>query len=109
VLSRWSSVLRPPQTSHLASPWTSLLQLIPAVTMAVVHRPDETSPVPSPTLCDAVHRQHPAPPTPEGPSRLHSRFLTASMAFAFADKHGSLWFPFRANISTLPCNAQHCH
>ena len=28
VLSQWSSVLWPPPTSHPASPWTSLLQLI---------------------------------------------------------------------------------
>ena len=72
VLSRWSSVLWPPPTSHLASPWTSLLQLMPAVTMAVDHRPDETSPAEYRSL--AVFRrllsQHPAPHTPEGPSRL---------------------------------------
>ena len=50
LLSRWSSVLWPPPTSHPASPWTSLLQLIPVVTMSVNHRPDETSPVPSSTV-----------------------------------------------------------
>ena len=50
MLSRWSSVLWPPPTSHPASPWTSLLQLIPAITMGVGHRPNETSPVPSPTF-----------------------------------------------------------
>ena len=50
LLSRWSSVLWPPPTSHPASPWTSLLQLIPAITMGVDHRPNETSPVPSPTF-----------------------------------------------------------
>jgi hypothetical protein len=33
-----------------ASPWTSLLQLMPAITMGVDHQPDETSPVPSPTF-----------------------------------------------------------
>jgi len=50
VLSRWSSVLWPPPTSHPASPWISLLQLIPAITMGVGHRPNETSPVPSSTF-----------------------------------------------------------
>jgi hypothetical protein len=50
VLSQWSSVLWPPPTSPPASFWISLLQLIPVVTMAVDHRPDETSPVPSPTF-----------------------------------------------------------
>ena len=50
MLSQWSSVLWPPPTSHPASLWTSLPQLIPAVTVRVVHRPSETSPVPSPTF-----------------------------------------------------------
>ena len=50
MLSRWSSVLWPPPTSHPASPWISLLQLIPAITMGVDHRPNETSPVPSSTF-----------------------------------------------------------
>ena len=50
MLSRWSSVLWPPPTSHPASPWTSLPQLIPAVTADVGHRPSETSPVPPTTF-----------------------------------------------------------
>jgi hypothetical protein len=50
MLSRWSSVLWPPPTSHPASLWISLHQLIPAITMDVDHRPNETSPVPSPTF-----------------------------------------------------------
>ena len=50
VLSPWSSVLWPPPTSHPASPWTSPHWLIPAVTLRVGQRPDETSPVPSPTF-----------------------------------------------------------
>jgi len=50
MLSRWSSVLWPPPTSHPAFPWISLLQLIPAITMGVGHRPNETSPVPSSTF-----------------------------------------------------------
>jgi len=50
MLSRWSSVLWPPPTSHPASPWISLLQLIPEVTVDVGHRPGETSPVPSPAF-----------------------------------------------------------
>jgi hypothetical protein len=55
-LSRWSLVLWPPPTSHPASSWISLHQLIPVVTMAVNRRPSETSPpefhsgVPSPTF-----------------------------------------------------------
>ena len=47
LLSRWSTVLWPPPTSHQASGWTSLLQLIPVITVDVGHRPNETSPVPS--------------------------------------------------------------
>jgi len=54
MLSLLSTVLRTSPTSHPASPWTSLLQLAPAVTMAVVHRLDETSPVPSPTFTTLV-------------------------------------------------------
>ena len=50
LLSWWSTVLWPPPTSHQASGWTSLLQLIPVITVGVGHRPDETSPVPSPTV-----------------------------------------------------------
>jgi len=49
-LSRWSSVLWPPPTSHPAFPWISLLQLISAITMDVDHRPNETSPVPPSTF-----------------------------------------------------------
>ena len=50
LLSRWSSVIWPPPTSHPASSWISPLRLIPFVTMAVGHRPDEISPVPSSTV-----------------------------------------------------------
>ena len=50
LLSRWSSVVWPPPTSHPASSWTSPLRLIPFVTVDVGHRPDEISPVPSPTF-----------------------------------------------------------
>jgi hypothetical protein len=50
LLSLSSSVLWPPPTSHPAFRWTSLLQLIPAVTVGVDHRPDEISPVPSPAF-----------------------------------------------------------
>ena len=38
--------LWPPPTSHPASSWISLHQLIPFVTVVVGYRPDETSPVP---------------------------------------------------------------
>ena len=44
------STLWPHPTSHPASSWTSPLRLIPFVTMAVGHRPSETSPVPSSTF-----------------------------------------------------------
>ena len=44
------STLWPPPTSHTASSWISPLRLIPFVTMAVDHRPDEISPVPSSTF-----------------------------------------------------------
>jgi hypothetical protein len=50
MLSCSSSVLWPPPTSHPASRQTSLLQLIPAVTVDVGHRPSETSPVSSPAF-----------------------------------------------------------
>ena len=49
-MSRWSSVIWPPPTSHPASSWISPLRLIPFVTLAVSHRPDEISPVPSSTF-----------------------------------------------------------
>ena len=44
------STIWPPPTSHPASSWISHLRLIPFVTLAVGHRPDETSPVPSPAF-----------------------------------------------------------
>ena len=50
LLSCLSMVLWPPPTSHLTSRWTSLPQLIPTVTAVLFHRPDETSPVPSPAF-----------------------------------------------------------
>ena len=50
MLSQWSSVIWPPPTSHSASSWISLLQLIPFVATDVGRRPSETSPVPSPTF-----------------------------------------------------------
>ena len=50
LLSQGSSVLWPPPTPHTASRRTSLLQLIPAVTVDVDHRPGEVSPVSSPTF-----------------------------------------------------------
>ncbi len=54
-----------------------------------------------PLLFHRLLSQHPASPTPESPSRLLFRFFAASMAFALAEKLGSLLFPSRANISTL--------
>jgi hypothetical protein len=50
VLSRWSSVLWPPPTSHPASLWISPHRLIPEFTLDVDQRPNEISPVPSPTF-----------------------------------------------------------
>ena len=47
VLSRPSSVLWPPPTSHPASLRISPVRVIPSVTVVVVNRPGETSPVPS--------------------------------------------------------------
>ena len=44
------STIWPPPTSHPASSWISPLRLIPFVTMAVGHRPDEISPVPLSTF-----------------------------------------------------------
>ena len=46
----------------------------------MVYRPGEISPVPSSAFYDALHRQHPAFPTPEGSSRLVFRFFAASLA-----------------------------
>jgi len=50
LLSLPSSVLWPPPTSHPASSRFSLIKLIPVVTTAVTHRPNEISPVPSSTF-----------------------------------------------------------
>ena len=44
------STIWPHSTSHPASSWISPLRLIPFVTLAVSHRPDEISPVSSPTF-----------------------------------------------------------
>ena len=41
------------QLTPEVDPWISLLQLIPAITMGVDHRPNETSPVPSSTFTTA--------------------------------------------------------
>jgi hypothetical protein len=71
VLSRWSSVLWPPPTSHPASPWTSLLQLIRR-TISLYQRLRwlwTTNRMRSP-LFHRLLSQHPAPRTPKGPSRL---------------------------------------
>ena len=57
-----------------------------AVAMAVVHRPDETSPVPSPWVTTSRS------PYAGGSFAAASRFFTASMAFTSAGKLGSLWF-----------------
>jgi hypothetical protein len=84
--------------AHPASPWTSLPQLIPAVTVDMGHRPSETSPVPSPTFTTSRSPYAGEFPGLSGQDRLHgcsSRFFAASMAFAFADKLGSLLSPFR--------------
>ena len=98
MLSRWSSVLWPPPTSHPASPWISLLQLIPAVTMGVDHRPNETSPVPASafTTSRSPYAGEACPELVEGFFGAASPgFFTPSVAFTLADELGSPWFPFR--------------
>ncbi len=89
LLSRWSSVIWPPPTSHPASSWISPLRLIPFVTMAVGHRPDEISPVPSFTVTTSR-------------SPYTGGFFTAAFPGSsplpwpslLAHKLGSLFFPF---------------
>ena len=92
-MSHPSPVLWPHPTSHPASSWISLHQLIPFVTVVVGYRPDETSPVPSPATDALCPPRHPALPTPESSSRLLFRFFAASIAFAMRDRLGSLLFP----------------
>ena len=100
VLSRWSPVLWPPPTSHPASPWTSLLQLIPAITMGVDHRPNETSPVPSPTFTTSRS------PYARGffgaalPGSSHLPWPSLSLTSSAPSCS-----PFGANLSTLLCEA----
>ena len=69
LLSRWSSVLWPPPTSHPASSWISPLRLIPFVTLAVVHRWMRS------LLFHRLLSQHLVLLTPEGPTRLHFQVL----------------------------------
>ena len=89
VLSRWSAVLWPPPTSHPASPWISLSGLYqPPRWMCATDRV-------RPPLFHRLLSQHPALPTPEGSSRLLSRFCTASVAFVAHDQLGSLLLPLR--------------
>ena len=87
VLSRWSSVLWPPPTSHPASPWISL----PAYTSGFGSLPTDQV---RPPLFHRLLSQHPALRTPEGSSRLLSRFFAASMAFVVVEQLGSLLVPF---------------
>ena len=104
MLSLSSSVLWPPPTSHPASPWASPHRLIPAVTVDVGHRPSETSPVPSTAFPTS------RPPyageffgaAPPGSS--HLPWPSLSLTSSALPRS-----PFGANLSTLPCNAQHCH
>jgi hypothetical protein len=95
-LSPWSSVLWPPPTSHSAFPWTSLPQLIPAITMGVGHRPNETSPVPSSTV--TVSRSLYA-------EEFFSAALSGSSHLPWPslqiDKLGSPLSPYGVNLSTL--------
>ena len=48
-----------------------------------------------PPLFHRLLSQHPALPTPEGSSRLLSRFFAASVAFVAHDQLGSLLLPLR--------------
>ena len=70
-------------------------QLIPSVTVGVDDRPSETSPVPSPPVL--THLPPCGVPFPLRRRVLHGcsfRFFTASLAFAFVDKLGFLFFPY---------------
>ena len=96
LLSLSSSVLWPPPTSHPASHWTSLLQLIPAVTVGVDLRPDETSPVPSPTFTTSRSPYAGGSFGAALPGSLHLPW--PSLSLKSSAPSGSL---LRANISTL--------
>ena len=90
LLSLPSSVLWSPPTSHPASSWISLLELIPVVTTAVSCRPNQISPVPSPPF-----------PTSRSPyaGRLFAAASTGSSPLPWPslllDELGSLLLPFR--------------
>ena len=106
-MSQWSSVVWPPPTSHSASSWISLLQLIPFVTTDVDRRPCETSPVPSSTFYDALHRRCAASPTSRSP------YAGGFFAVVYSGSSPLPWPSpsltgsapscslFRANLSTL--------
>ena len=71
-------------------------RLIPSVTMVLYHRPDETSPVPSPAVTTSR-----TPYTGEFFTAVFPkvrgciRFFAASIAFTMRDRLGSLLFPLR--------------
>ena len=99
-MSQWSSVVWPPPTSHPASSWISLLQLIPFVTTDVDRLPCEISPVPSSTFTTS-----------------RSPYAGGFFAVVYSGSSPLPWpspsligsapscSPFGANISTLPCEA----
>ena len=96
LLSRWSSVLWPPPTSHPASSWISPLRLIPFVTLAVVHRWMRS------LLFHRLLSQHLVLLTPEGPTRLHFQVLRRFHGLRGLVSSSAPFFSrFRANISVL--------
>ena len=98
---------RPPPTSHPASSWISLLRLIPFVTLAVGHRPDEISPVPSPTFTTsrspytggsfaaALPGSSPLP----WPSLLAHKLGSLFLPFGLTFRRGKIHFMLRAVAS----------
>jgi len=89
LLSRLSTVLRSPPTSHPASLRISPFGLYRWLRWFC------TSDQMRSLLFHRLLSQHPALPTPESSSRLLFRFFTASVAFAMRDRLGSLLLPLR--------------
>ena len=83
------STIWPPPTSHPASSWISPFRLIPFVTLAVGHRLDEISPVPSSTFTTSRSPYTGGSFTAAFPGS--SPFPWPSL---LSHKLGSLFFPF---------------
>jgi hypothetical protein len=98
--------LSSPKSSHPAPPGLHPFGSNQRSRCVCITDQSETSPVPSPTLCDAKHRPHPALPTPEGSSRLQFQVLHRFRGLAIAQQLVSLSVPSsRADISTLSCES----